>query len=115
MSKKNARRIRRIRRELFYKDRHCVWCGIETILWEEPIGPAPHNAATLDHLTTRFQVQRAKGKDASADYRGVLACKKCNEARSKEEVDRLSWEEKWKFAQAFPREFQLGMAMINPS
>jgi hypothetical protein len=72
-----------VRRTLFNVDPTCALCGKETVWFT--FGPtnshiAPNNAATVDHIFTRFDPRRfdpvIRGGPMEKKYQ--LACKKCN-------------------------------------
>ena len=85
---RNAIRIAR----LMKVSPHCHWCGILVIYYKPEFKErVPHNFATIDHLHSRFQMEKRleawresmKKRDGS-HY--VLACWACNQRRSSEEV-----------------------------
>lgn len=72
------RAYRAHRRALFEADPCCHWCGLPTVWWDAP-GQGPPDAATLDHLRSRFEQPRARGNPPRP---AVLACRSCNQARA---------------------------------
>jgi len=78
--------IQRQRRQLWEHDPHCHWCGCLTVLIEgrgSHEKEYPPNMATLGHLDSRLSENRGK---RSGEYRRVLACHRCNNARSRAEM-----------------------------
>jgi len=71
------RRMRKRKLKLFSRSPFCHWCGIETIVWKpKRHARIPDNAATVDHLYTRFDWM--KGKTEPGVEATVLSCNKCN-------------------------------------
>lgn len=74
-------RLKRLRHRLHAKDPRCHWCKQVTVLIEA--GPRhkhfPDNAATVDHLFSRWHPDRQRPNDGRKRY--VLACRKCNNER----------------------------------
>lgn len=69
----NGKRIARIHK----KDPRCYWCKCVTIITPcVPGKPDPHNRATIDHLVTRYQIERGVFRPF------VLSCWKCNNDRA---------------------------------
>ncbi len=69
-------------RKRWEKIPYCFWCGVETVWTEQvPHRPLPDNAATCDHIRSRFCNARAQGDNW---HQGicVLACNRCNRERS---------------------------------
>jgi hypothetical protein len=60
----------------------------------------PHNAATIEHLVSRYTPNRWK-KKKKGEQRKVLACYKCNHERSRQETLCLSREEVLKRSKGF--------------
>jgi hypothetical protein len=73
------------RRRLWEADPHCTWCGTVTIWFENPSGreSLPNNAATLDHLYSRFDSRRESPRGGTKYT--VLSCKRCNKGRNREQ------------------------------
>lgn len=65
---------------MWRRNPHCFWCGIETVLDDGP--KLPPNAATVDHIRSRFCLERAERADGRW-RKGilVLACSQCNNDR----------------------------------
>lgn len=85
---------------LWEKNPHCHWCGELTELTNCPDGKIPNNAATIDHLYSRYDVRRWV-KRKPGEVKKVLACYACNQRRSIEETARLSKEEIFMRSQGF--------------
>lgn len=83
-----------LRRQLFDADPKCHWCGRETVWTELPGGKLPPNAATLDHLYTRYEMETR----ASMGNPFVLACNQCNHDRGEEATRQQPIEELWRRA-----------------
>lgn len=68
---------------LHAKDQYCYWCGRLTQLCHEDRNPPPFDAATLEHLRSKFWKRRADihGLPRTAGMT-VLACYQCNQDRS---------------------------------
>jgi hypothetical protein len=84
---------RTIKLKLFETNPHCYYCGCRMILTNIrniPKGQElPDNAATLEHLVSRFSAYRWKQK-RKGERRKVLACYRCNHNRSIQETLCLS-------------------------
>lgn len=82
-------RKRKRRQILFDRDPHCHWCGVLTVWYSQPTKheEMPNNAATLDHLYSRFNPERITPIDNVE--RTVLACLECNRRRSVEEEAKI--------------------------
>ena len=76
---------RTIKLRLYEANPHCYYCGQKMILTNIqniPKGQSlPENAATLEHLVSRYTIHRWK-KKKKTEQRKVLACYKCNHGRS---------------------------------
>lgn len=73
------------RRNLWLRDPHCYYCGVETIFDFDRKGPVPPNFATIDHLRPRHHpLRREPAKNG--EVRHVLACFKCNNERDTREL-----------------------------
>ena len=73
------------RRLRLWKDNpHCYWCGIETVLADGE-RPLPPDAATLDHIRSRFVPERAQKDGKWRQGIIVLACNECNHERGRME------------------------------
>lgn len=83
---------------LWEQDPHCYWCGRLTQLTNCPNGIIPPDAATVDHLFSRFNPERWMDDN---NLRRVLSCYKCNHDRSREEDTYLSKEEKYLRSKGF--------------
>ena len=74
--------VRKRKLRLYWRNPHCHWCGTKTIIHKHKQCKAiPDNAATVDHLYTRFDYMR--GKSPPGVEATVLACNKCNFERGK--------------------------------
>ena len=75
------------------QDPHCYWCGRRVYIhkpeWRKKI---PDNAATIDHLRTRFCSERGVWTNTPQT---VLSCRKCNQSRCEEEVKLIPIEILW--------------------
>lgn len=83
--KKTGRQKRR-RQALWRKDKHCYWCGVETVPPHGFTSKAFDNMATLDHLRTKLDTNRSEPNPHGKEIRTVLACHKCNTSRGKERL-----------------------------
>ena len=80
---------------LWKKDPHCHYCGVETIVLNQPrIKGTPPNLATLDHLYSKFDYRRYIPEFNNAE-RTVLCCFSCNNKRAAFEDKYLTTEEKF--------------------
>ncbi len=65
----------------------CYYCRCDTILLE-PVArrkePLPGNAATLEHLRSRWHPDRRE-KPKPGEIRHVMACNRCNAERARDE------------------------------
>lgn len=92
-------RLRRQRAWLWeYQHGRCFWCRCQMV---QPEGDQRHlpkrlrnppNMATIDHLDSRLSPERGQH---SGEWRHVLACRTCNEARSAAETAELPAVELW--------------------
>lgn len=64
----------------------CWWCHKPTVLMKtmKPYGRLPANAATLDHLYSKWNPLR-KTKPQHGERRLVMACHACNNNRGRDE------------------------------
>lgn len=86
---------RKRKEKLWNENRHCYWCGCETLLINDPHIKTPNpRMATLDHLRDRYDPSRWI-PNTSNEIRTVLACYQCNHGRGREKTDSLSKEELW--------------------
>jgi hypothetical protein len=84
-----TRQEREQRWRFFQRDPHCYWCGVRTV-WHEVPGKAPPNAATTDHVRSRYAAARADdGRPRRPGIR-VLACLRCNNLRAQVETEFLA-------------------------
>ena len=93
---------RQFKLKLWQNDPRCHWCHRKTKLLNIPEikGPADPLLATLDHLHSRYFLDRfVKPKDGQPTK--VLACYSCNSRRAREETSLLSREELVKRGQGF--------------
>lgn len=75
----NSKRYSAQRERWWHEDPHCRWCGRLTILWAYKVhATMPDNAATVDHLDSRFSNERGAH---SGKTRRLLACYRCNQSR----------------------------------
>jgi hypothetical protein len=90
---------RELKLKMWQNDPRCHWCRKPTQLLNIPEikGPAPEDLATLDHLTSRLNLERWIKKDKTK----VLSCYKCNADRAIKETKLLSKEELRKRGQGF--------------
>ena len=95
---------RELRRQLFEQDPHCHWCGCLTIWLDQDGGAYPDNFATLDHLYTRYEME----KRVELGNPFVLACNKCNHDRGAEATKAQPIEELWRRAGQLGRMIQEG-------
>src|SRR6185503_18043250 len=79
-------RIIRRKQRLYNQYPFCHWCGIALVLVVSDNGRLPDNAATIDHLRSRFDLTRQEPKINAYEERTVLACYGCNQRRSAEEM-----------------------------
>ncbi len=88
-----GRADQKLRRRRWEKDHHCYWCGVPTVWFDKDGGRQPANAATLDHIRSRYTPQRAQQSNGRW-RRGiiVLACYQCNQDRCQQEQAFLSRE-----------------------
>ncbi len=86
---------RKNKEKLWHENPHCHWCGVLTVLdcrreWRKPASP-PENLATLDHLFSRYHIER--WKRFNGQRKRVLSCLKCNHERARQEDLSMSREE----------------------
>ncbi len=79
---------------------HCFWCKCLTQLTNNSDGKVPHNAATIDHLYSRYDPRRWV-KRKPGQIKKVLSCHTCNQHRGYQETKRLSKEEILRRSQGF--------------
>lgn len=80
------------RQKLHQYDPRCYYCGRVTRLLETNGGHIPDDAATIEHLDSRYSDERGKH---SGEYRRVLACRKCNNERSSPKAHGMAIQEIW--------------------
>jgi hypothetical protein len=79
---------------LWNKDPHCFYCGVETVIIDQPrIKGVPSNLATLDHKYSKFDYRRYLPTNGTEE-RNVLACFRCNNKRAAFEDKLIPSEEK---------------------
>lgn len=78
---------RKVKIKLWNENPHCHWCGRLTRLTNNPNGIIPDDAATVDHLYSKFDLRR--WVKAENEKRYVLACRLCNWNRSFNEAAQL--------------------------
>lgn len=94
---------RKLKLSLYAQNPRCYYCNRETVLTNEAflkrdiINP---RMATVEHLISRYHPKRWE-KRKPGEIRKVLACFECNQARSKEETERVSKEELYKRGHGF--------------
>ena len=93
---------REFKLKLWQADPRCHWCKRITRLLNIPEiqGPAPPDLATIDHLRSRYSLERFV-KPKIGESTKVLACYECNARRGIEETKKLSREELVKRGQGF--------------
>lgn len=95
---------RNLKLRLFEINQNCYYCGCRMILTNIKNIPKgqelPDNAATLEHLVSRYNIHRWK-KKKKGEQRKVLACYKCNHDRSSQETLCLSRAEILKRSKGF--------------
>lgn len=76
-------------------DPRCHWCECPTIIMPQVSkmkkGKPPENAATIDHLRSRYHPGRQE--PANGEKRLVLSCWRCNQERNRQEEIQLGNEE----------------------
>lgn len=85
-----------LRQELIKKQPNCYWCGCKLKLYPEIYGNthppkgfyAPDDMATIEHLYSRWDLEN-RYKIYENDEDKVLACFKCNHARSDAENKKI--------------------------
>jgi hypothetical protein len=92
-----SRRHRELKIKMWEKDPYCHWCGCFTVVTNivaVPRGTSlPDNAATVDHVYSRFNARRwVKAK--YGERRRVLACYKCNHERAEQEENAMTLDER---------------------
>ncbi len=101
--------LKEIRERLWYKNPHCVYCGVLTVLPSSPLlhrsktgvlHKIPPNLATIDHLRSRLDPKRRIHKKKEKRY--VLACATCNNLRAKDEVSKTKIERLWELSKRYP-------------
>jgi len=85
---------KQIRVALYRENSRCPICGREMVLFSPKaagLTPVPpNNAATLDHIYSKFSDERVK-----QDRRVRLICRQCNQLRSEFEMAHLRVEDIW--------------------
>lgn len=94
--------LKRRRKRLWEADPCCYWCRRPTILLNVPGGQLPENAATIDHLRSKFDPTRGQPIRGRWDFRYVLACWKCNNERARIEEKFLPKAELWRRSNHYP-------------
>ena len=80
-----SNRIKRQRRRLYEQNPYCHWCQRKLQLIEKPGGKLPDDAATIDHLRSRYDPLRQVPATRN-ECRRVLACFRCNFERGRKEI-----------------------------
>ena len=84
---------RALKLQLYAKNPHCHYCGCHMILTNvknvTADNPLPPNAATIEHIVSRFHPHRWV-KKKKGQHRRVLACLQCNQKKSHQEILSLS-------------------------
>ena len=91
-----------LRLQLWETDPHCYWCGKLTIwidLSKRVKKQEWKDAATIDHLYTRYEMEMRKTNGNPV----VLACQECNHRRGAEATKAQPIEELWKRAGQYDR------------
>ena len=74
----------------------CYYCGQMMYFYELKRGEtAPDDMATIEHLDSRLSGERGNHQ---GEFRRVMACLKCNNARGKEEEVSLGKERLWELS-----------------
>ena len=73
--------LRKQKIKLFKENNKCFYCKCEMVLTNVSHGKLPKNAATIEHLISRFDPRRTIPNNSRLRRR-VLACYKCNNDRS---------------------------------
>lgn len=105
--------LRTLKLKLFEDNPHCFHCGKPTILTNITSGKLPPNAATIDHIISRYNPNRWV-KKKQGQRRKVLACFKCNQERSMQETLCLSRAEILKRSQGFSLSPKGNPVIIKP-
>lgn len=84
---------RKYKIQLWEKDPHCHYCGKPTVLTNIPGGIIPPNAATVEHLLSRYNPKRWTRRKPG-EVRKVLSCWECNQAQSHKETSMLTKQER---------------------
>lgn len=91
-------------RRMWLGNPKCHWCKRQTVLLP-PDGKRklfPPNAATRDHLRSRFNLGRSEPVRRYPEYRVVLACRECNQRRCREEEVAQPREALWARTGGYP-------------
>ncbi len=72
------------RDRLFAEDPHCRFCGVLMIHPKECSSPFPKNMLTLEHLISRNNPLRGKGKPMQPST--TICCHDCNDKRNKKDL-----------------------------
>jgi 5-methylcytosine-specific restriction endonuclease McrA len=91
---------RALKIQLWKENPNCYYCGKPTILTNLPKARLPLNAATIEHLISRYHAHRWV-KKKKGQRRKVLACYECNHRRSVQETLGLSRAEVLKRSKGF--------------
>lgn len=89
------RHNRKLKLQLWKENPHCHWCGRLTQVTNIRNGVLPEDAATVDHLFSRYNVKRWLHHRHDEPTK-VLSCYKCNHDRGNKETSLLSREERSK-------------------
>jgi len=104
-----GRSKKEIRRDLWLEDPRCHWCKNETLWVEVPGGALPPNGATLDHLYTRYEMEKRRAFGNPF----VLSCNKCNHDLGEEATRAQPIEELWRRAGQWQRMVQEGRINVT--
>jgi hypothetical protein len=99
MTHEKGLKTRELRRKLWLEDPHCHWCGIITRWLSPEGGKLPEDAATIDHLYTRYEMEKRKEMGNPC----VLACNKCNHDLGEQATAAQPIEELWRRAGQYDR------------
>jgi hypothetical protein len=80
---------RKYKIQLWDNNPNCYYCGKPTVLTNIRGGEIPPNAATIEHLLSRYNPKRWTRRQAG-EVRKVLSCWECNQAQSHKETALLT-------------------------
>lgn len=79
--------------KLWEKNPLCFYCKKPTVLTNIKSGSLPNNAATIEHLISKFHAARWVRRNPG-EVRKVLSCWECNQAQSHKETSMLTKQER---------------------